>query len=43
MRIEDDYLVTDKGLVKMSAKLPSEPDEIETNDVVAVDRAARQR
>ncbi len=28
-RIEDDYLVTDKGLVKMSAKLPSEPDEIE--------------
>jgi Xaa-Pro aminopeptidase len=29
VRIEDDYLVTDKGLVKMSAKLPSEPDEIE--------------
>ena len=29
IRIEDDYLVTEKGLVKMSAKLPSEPDEIE--------------
>jgi Xaa-Pro aminopeptidase len=29
VRIEDDYLVTDRGLVKMSAKLPSEPDEIE--------------
>jgi len=29
VRIEDDYLVTDKGLVKMSAKLPSEADEIE--------------
>ncbi len=29
VRIEDDYVVTDKGLVKMSAKLPSEPDEIE--------------
>ena len=29
VRIEDDYLVTDKGLVKMSGKLPSEPDEIE--------------
>ena len=29
VRIEDDYLVTEKGLVKMSAKLPSEPDEIE--------------
>lgn len=29
VRIEDDYLVTDKGLVKMSAKLTSEPDEIE--------------
>ena len=29
VRIEDDYLVTDKGLVKMSSKLPSEPDEIE--------------
>ncbi len=29
VRIEDDYLVTDKGLVKMSAKLPSKPDEIE--------------
>jgi Xaa-Pro aminopeptidase len=29
VRIEDDYLVTEKGLMKMSAKLPSEPDEIE--------------
>jgi len=29
VRIEDDYMVTDKGLVKMSSKLPSEPDEIE--------------
>lgn len=29
VRIEDDYLATDKGLVKMSAKLPSDPDEIE--------------
>jgi Xaa-Pro aminopeptidase len=29
VRIEDDYLVTDKGLVKLSAKLPSEPDDIE--------------
>jgi Xaa-Pro aminopeptidase len=29
VRIEDDYLVTEKGLVKMSGKLPSEPDEIE--------------
>jgi len=29
VRIEDDYLVTANGLVKMSAKLPSEPDEIE--------------
>jgi Xaa-Pro aminopeptidase len=29
VRIEDDYLVTDSGLVKMSAKLPSEPDEVE--------------
>jgi len=29
VRIEDDYLVTEKGLIKMSSKLPSEPDEIE--------------
>jgi len=28
-RIEDDYLVTEKGLVKLSARIPSEPDEIE--------------
>lgn len=29
VRIEDDYLVTEKGLVKLSAKIPSEPDQIE--------------
>jgi Xaa-Pro aminopeptidase len=29
VRIEDDYLVTETGLVKMSRKIPSEPDEIE--------------
>jgi len=29
VRIEDDYLVTEKGLVKLSAKLPSDPDEVE--------------
>ena len=29
VRIEDNYLVTEKGLVKMSARLPSEPEEIE--------------
>jgi Xaa-Pro aminopeptidase len=29
VRIEDNYLVTEKGLVKMSSKLASEPDEIE--------------
>jgi Xaa-Pro aminopeptidase len=29
VRIEDDYLVTEKGLVKLSAKIPSEPAEIE--------------
>jgi Xaa-Pro aminopeptidase len=29
VRIEDDYLVTQKGLIKMSAKLPSEADAIE--------------
>ena len=29
VRIEDDYLVTEKGLVKLSGKIPSEPDEIE--------------
>ncbi|HEU4387309.1 MAG TPA: Xaa-Pro peptidase family protein [Blastocatellia bacterium] len=29
VRIEDDYLVTGTGLVKMSSKIPSEPDEIE--------------
>lgn len=29
VRIEDDYLVTEKGLVKLSRAIPSEPDEIE--------------
>lgn len=29
VRIEDDYLVTAKGLVKLSGSLPSSPDEIE--------------
>jgi Xaa-Pro aminopeptidase len=29
VRIEDDYLVTETGLIKMSEKIPSEPDEIE--------------
>jgi Xaa-Pro aminopeptidase len=29
VRIEDDYLVTEKGLVKMSGKIASEADEIE--------------
>lgn len=29
VRIEDDYLVTENGLVKLSAKIPSDPDEIE--------------
>jgi Xaa-Pro aminopeptidase len=28
-RIEDDYLVTETGLVKLSRQIPSEPDEIE--------------
>jgi Xaa-Pro aminopeptidase len=29
VRIEDDYLVTETGLVKLSRRIPSEPDEIE--------------
>jgi Xaa-Pro aminopeptidase len=29
VRIEDDYLVTEKGLVKLSKDIPSDPDEIE--------------
>lgn len=29
VRIEDDYLVTENGLVKLSANIPSEPDEVE--------------
>jgi Xaa-Pro aminopeptidase len=29
VRIEDDYLVTETGLVKMSRAIPSEADEIE--------------
>ena len=41
VRIEDDYLVTEKGLVKMSAKLPSEPDEVES--MMSTRGAATQR
>lgn len=41
VRIEDDYLVTDKGLVKMSAKLPSDPDEVER--LMSARGAATQR
>ena len=29
VRIEDDYLATEKGLIKLSGKLPSAPDEVE--------------
>ena len=29
VRIEDDYLVSEKGLVKLSRAIPSEPDEVE--------------
>jgi Xaa-Pro aminopeptidase len=29
VRIEDDYLVTENGLVKLSAKIPSDPDQVE--------------
>ena len=29
IRIEDDYLVTEKGLEKLSKSIPSQPDEIE--------------
>ena len=29
VRIEDDYLVTDHGLEKLSKAIPSDPDEIE--------------
>ena len=29
VRIEDNYLITESGLVKLSAKIPSDPDEIE--------------
>jgi Xaa-Pro aminopeptidase len=29
VRIEDDYLATDKGLIKLSSKIPSDPDAIE--------------
>lgn len=41
VRIEDDYLVTEKGLVKMSARIPSEPDEIER--LVNTSKAARPK
>jgi Xaa-Pro aminopeptidase len=30
IRIEDDYLVTETGLEKLSKEIPSEPDEIES-------------
>ena len=29
IRIEDDYLMTEKGPVKLSRNIPSDPDEIE--------------
>jgi Xaa-Pro aminopeptidase len=29
VRIEDDYLVTPQGLVKLTDQIPSDPDEIE--------------
>jgi Xaa-Pro aminopeptidase len=29
VRIEDDYLITEKGLVKLSKEIPSAPDDIE--------------
>ena len=43
VRIEDDYLATDKGLVKMSAKLPSDPDEIERMMAAGPQAATGQR
>lgn len=43
VRIEDDYLATDKGLVKMSAKLPSDPDEIERMMAAGSQAATGQR
>jgi Xaa-Pro aminopeptidase len=43
VRIEDDYLATDKGLVKLSGKLPSDPDEIERMMMSAPPAAAEQR
>lgn len=43
VRIEDDYLATDKGLVKMSGKLPSDPDEIERMMSAAPQAATEQR
>jgi Xaa-Pro aminopeptidase len=42
VRIEDDYLATDKGLVKMSGKLPSDPDEIERMMAAAPQAATGQ-
>jgi Xaa-Pro aminopeptidase len=38
IRIEDDYLATESGLVKLSRSLPSEPDEVEK--MVAAGKAA---
>jgi hypothetical protein len=37
VRIEDDYLVTDTGLVKLSGHIPSDPDEIESQSFVGAD------
>ncbi len=41
VRIEDDYLVTETGLVKLSGALPSQPDEIER--MMGVDPASSRR
>ncbi|MDB5352083.1 MAG: hypothetical protein JWN86_3330 [Planctomycetota bacterium] len=40
VRIEDDYLVTESGLVKLSKNIPSEPDEIEKR--IATERARKK-
>ncbi|HJQ71506.1 MAG TPA: aminopeptidase P N-terminal domain-containing protein [Blastocatellia bacterium] len=43
VRIEDDYLATDKGLVKLSAKLPSDPDEVERMMAAGAQASTGQR
>jgi Xaa-Pro aminopeptidase len=40
VRIEDDYLVTEHGLEKLSKAIPSDPDEIER--LIAQARTARE-